>query len=44
MAYQRIEPFPENAETFGSSELATLGTIWREKKKNYREPMSFRIF
>ncbi|MCB2263696.1 MAG: Fic family protein [Candidatus Thiosymbion ectosymbiont of Robbea hypermnestra] len=33
MAYQRIEPFPQDAATLGSSELAALGTIWREKKK-----------
>ncbi|WP_166664592.1 Fic family protein [Candidatus Thiosymbion oneisti] len=33
MSYQRIDPFPEDAATFGSSELDALGRVWREKKE-----------
>ncbi len=33
MSYQRIDPFPEDAATFGSSELDALGRIWHEKKE-----------
>lgn len=44
MAYQRIEPFPQDAATLGSSELAALGTIWREKKKELQGTGVFQDF
>gem|GEM_PF-5279570 len=31
MAYQCIKAFPEDAATFGSSELDALGKVWHDK-------------
>lgn len=44
MPYQRIEEFPENAATFGSSELEALGTVWHEKKEELQETGVFQDF
>lgn len=44
MTYQRIEAFPDNAASYGSSELTALATVWREKQDELQETGVFQDF
>jgi len=44
MTYQRIETFPDDAASYGSSELKALATVWQEKQDELQETGVFQDF
>jgi len=44
MAYQRITPFPEDAQQMASTELKALATVWLERREELQETGIFQDF